>query len=318
MIIFINYRRLCILKGIFPKDPKKKFKGSNKTYYLAKDIRFLSHEKLLRKFREIVAYEKKIKKARMKNEKFDEKKLIENKPTYSIDHILKDRYPRFNDALSDMDDALCLISLFANLPKHELLKINSNITHTCQRLIKEFYLYCAAAQNFRKAFISIKGVYLTVEIMGQEVTWLTPFNSPQKLTFDIDYGIMLDFLELYTNLMKFVNLKLFKDIGLDYPPPLENLDYQFFGFNSQDIKNIQNSIAKDTNLGEDLNLDSEELKKIMQTDSEIRALKNLFKDIVFYIGREIPKELFGLAIASCGGLYGTDEENSPFQEVKLI
>lgn len=44
-----EFRRLCILKGIFPKEPKKKFRGVNKTYYYLKDIKFLSHEKLLRK-----------------------------------------------------------------------------------------------------------------------------------------------------------------------------------------------------------------------------------------------------------------------------
>ena len=67
-----EFRRLCILKGIFPKEPNRYFKGVNKTYYSLKDIRFLANEKLINKFREIKAYSKKITKARKKNEKFDE------------------------------------------------------------------------------------------------------------------------------------------------------------------------------------------------------------------------------------------------------
>ncbi len=231
------------MKGIFPKDPKKKFKGQNKTYYYLKDIKFLSHEKLLQKFRDIQSYEKKILKAKMKKEKYDMTKLIENKPKYTIDHILKERYPRFADAVGDLDDALCLITLFANLPKHQLLNIKPETVRLCQRLRKEFYLYTAITQNFRKGFISVKGIYLNLELMGQEVTWLSPFNHPQKMTFEVDYEIMLNFLELYTSMMKFVNLKLFKDIGMDYPPPMENLDYNFFGFNSVDIRNLQENLS---------------------------------------------------------------------------
>ena len=53
----VFHRRLCILKGIYPHEPKHKKKvnkGSTapRTFYLFKDIRFLLHEPIVRKFRE--------------------------------------------------------------------------------------------------------------------------------------------------------------------------------------------------------------------------------------------------------------------------
>ena len=331
-----EFRRLCILKGIFPKEPPKFFKGVNKTYYLKKDINFLANEKLLNKFREIKTYQKKIKKAQNKDKKFDVKKLIENKPTYTLTHIIKERYPRFVDALHDIDDALCLIGIFANLPKFDLLKISAEKVNMSKRLLREFYLYTSINKNIKKGFISIKGIYLTCEIMGEEITWLNPFSHPQKITYDIDYEIMNDFLELYISLMQFVNFKLFKDIGLDYPPPQENFDVLFFGFNSLNIKQLQeksienkneindnninntnNNINNNTNtekINEEINIQSKEWNKISKKTEDDIKLKNLFKNLVFFISREVPLEIFETVINSCGGLYGDSSDTSAFTE----
>lgn len=241
------------MKGIFPKDPKKKFKGTNKTYYYLKDIKFLSHERLLQKFRDISTYNRKIKKAINKNEKYDAKVLKENRPTYNLDHILKERYPRFIDAIYDLDDALSLINLFSTLPKQSLLAISSEVLSSSTRLSHEFSLYCAIAKNIKKAFISIKGIYVTCELQGQEITWLMPYNIPQKHVYDVDYNIMLSFLELYISLLKFVNLKLFKDIGIDYP--LEgDFDRIFLGFNSSQISDIQNNVNESFQEKRELNV----------------------------------------------------------------
>lgn len=117
-----KFHRLCILKGIYPREPKKK-QNHTKTYYHLKDVKFLSHEHLLTKFREIDAWTKKIKKAVAKQDSLRAESLTENTPTYTLHHIVKESYPRFVDGLRDLDDALSLICLFASCPSKSELRI---------------------------------------------------------------------------------------------------------------------------------------------------------------------------------------------------
>ncbi|KAG6535060.1 hypothetical protein ZIOFF_000014 [Zingiber officinale] len=59
LIIFKLIRKLCILKGIFPREPKRTVEGNQKIYYRMKDVMFLAHEPLLHKLRLITCITKK-------------------------------------------------------------------------------------------------------------------------------------------------------------------------------------------------------------------------------------------------------------------
>lgn len=94
-MILIN-RRLCILKGVYPHEPrsKKNVPGSqnNKTFYYLKDIQFLSHEPIMQKFRDFRSFLKKLKRAVGRNDPERVTKLNNNKPIYKLDHIVKERF----------------------------------------------------------------------------------------------------------------------------------------------------------------------------------------------------------------------------------
>jgi hypothetical protein len=42
--------------------------------------------------------------------------------------------------------------------------------------------------------------YYQAEVLGQAVTWLVPHQLAQVLPADVDYRVMLTFLEFYTTL----------------------------------------------------------------------------------------------------------------------
>jgi pescadillo protein len=54
---------------------------------------------------------KKIRKASGRNQIDIARKRDEFKPKIVLDHLVKERYPRFIDALRDLDDALCMVSI---------------------------------------------------------------------------------------------------------------------------------------------------------------------------------------------------------------
>ncbi|KAI0068463.1 hypothetical protein BV25DRAFT_1846550 [Artomyces pyxidatus] len=219
-----DFRRLCILKGIFPREPRSK-KRANKgssaptSFYYTKDIAYLAHEPVLKKLREHKAFAKRLARALGRGEWSSAKSLEDSKPVYRLDHIIKERYPTFIDAVRDIDDALCMIFLFASLPSNS--RVSPSLTENCARLAAEWQLYVMHTRALRKVFLSIKGVYYQAEVMDQQVTWLIPYQFTQNIPSDVDVRVMLTFLELYQTLLGFVFFKLYTDASLVYPPPLD-------------------------------------------------------------------------------------------------
>lgn len=180
-------------------------------------------------------------------------------PKYSLAPVIKDRYPSFVDALRDLDDALCLISLYAQLPQHLTLDVSKKEIEECTRLYRDFMLYCTVSQNLSKAFFSIKGIYYRVEIMGQPITWLQPYKFNQRLPFDVDFKIMGTFTEFYMALLKFVNFKLYSDLGLPYPMGSADLPIKEDVYVTDAIREMQANARKlvEGDSGENGEIDAE-------------------------------------------------------------
>lgn len=227
-----DFRKLCIWKGIYPREPRDKKKVSKNstpstTFYYTKDIQYLLHEPLLQKFRDQKALEKKISRALGRGDVTDAARLERNavrpeqtgKPRYTLDHVIRERYPTFVDAIRDLDDCLSMLFLFANLPSSST--VPAKMIARCERLCLEFEHYLIVSHSLRKSFLSIKGIYYQASIQGEDVLWLVPYKFNQRVVGDVDFRIMGTFVEFYMTLLGFVNYRLYTSVGLKYPPKFD-------------------------------------------------------------------------------------------------
>ena len=217
-----DFRRLCILKGIYPRDPKKKRDGRDKTYYHVKDIAYLQHEPLLRHFRELKVFLRRYKRAESKGDQWRVRQLDEQRPVFTLHHLLRERYPQFYLALNDMDDALNMLHLFDLLPTQTKVKhFTLDYAATIHTLLNEYYSYIIYTHSLTRSFITIKGIYFQAEVDGVRITWLAPWQFTQHLPEDVDYRVMFTFVQFYVVLCRFVHYKLYHDAQLVYPPRVD-------------------------------------------------------------------------------------------------
>lgn len=141
------------------------------------------------------------------------------KPKITLDHLVRERYPRFIDALRDLDDCLCMIHLFAALPS--VGRITAEKTNNCSKLAREWQYFVSKSRSLRKVFISVKGVYCQAELLGEQITWLQPHSFTQHLPKEVDFRVMLTFLDFYEVFLQFVLFKLYDLRGWQYPPKVD-------------------------------------------------------------------------------------------------
>ncbi|KAM8961605.1 pescadillo homolog isoform 2-T2 [Pelodytes ibericus] len=326
-----DFRRLCILKGVYPHEPKHKKKvnkGSTapRTFYLLKDIKFLLHEPIVGKFREYKVFVRRLRKAYGKQEWDSVDRLRDNKPVYKLDHIIKERYPTFIDALRDMDDALSMCVLFSTFPRTG--KCHVQTIQLCRRLSVEFFNYVISSRSLRKVFLSIKGIYYQAHILGQTVTWISPYTFSHDHPTDVDYRVMATFTEFYTTLMGFVNFRLYQTLNLQYPPKLDTRSEAGLKVDEEDKYALESEayIEKLSALSASLsrvipsepdedvavdefpldpdNADQEEERQKQLQDEEKH--KTLFEGLKFFLNREVPREALAFVIRSFGGVVSWD------------
>uniref|UniRef100_A0A8C4TKJ6 Pescadillo homolog n=1 Tax=Erpetoichthys calabaricus TaxID=27687 RepID=A0A8C4TKJ6_ERPCA len=340
MHIYVNYgltcciftpRRLCILKGIYPHEPKHKKKvnkGSTapRTFYLVKDIRFLLHEPIVNKFREYKVFVRKLRKAYGKAEWSTVQHLRENKPGYKLDHIVKERYPTFIDALRDLDDALCMCFLFSTFARTG--KCHVQTIQLCRRLTVEWMNYIVTSRSLRKVFLSIRGIYYQAEVLGQPITWLIPYQFAHDHPTDVDYRVMATFTEFYTTLLGFINFRLYQNLNLVYPPKLESPTEELmtseygedYAMGSESyLERLSSLSASITHVipskeddevqldefpteGEDANQTELREKEKQQAEAQLK----LFEGLKFFLNREVPRESLAFVIRCFGGLVSWD------------
>lgn len=311
-----DFRRLCILKGIYPRDPKKKAHGNDKTYYHSKDILFLSHEPLLNKFAELKIFMKKFKKYIGRREISSARGLEKRKPEYTLHHLIRERYPSFDDAVRDLDDSVSMLALFQSLSADQQRDIPTESINESTRLYQEFQLYVIRAQALRKVFASIKGYYFQAEIRGIQVTWLAPHQFAQDLPVEVDFRVMLTFLEFYRAMVKFVNFKLYADLGLSYPPKRDpkkerasvevaalEIEMREAGKAREEAEKLkeQEDAAVATSVAADFGEQSEEAIELQKKVAEANRMKTTFRGLRVFINREVPLRPIYFTLL-CGGV----------------
>nr|CCM36039.1 hypothetical protein, conserved [Leishmania guyanensis] len=316
----IQFRRLCILKGVYPRAltrSKQKQSGNEKQYYLAREIKWLVRDHIAEKMMTYRAWEKKVKRAEAMGRADDLKALQSSrvKPRHSLVATIKERYPYFIDAIRDVDDAMSMIHMYAflspEIKSESTIEIHHSLTSGLSEKAKEmchrWNRYIARAHVLTKGFISIKGYYYEAIIKGERVRWLCPHEYAHRFPPGIQQYVMLSFLEFYLEMMKFVLFKLESDLARDEADRLAIEDEEgLTRANAEDFASGAALAVLDVGANQAQAKVKEAESKRSLMEEELLKVRELFRGLTFYISREVPAKHFALIINACGGRVATD------------
>lgn len=286
-----DFRRMCILKGVYPRQPTKMLKGADKTYYHIKDINFLARDPIKDAIYEKEAADKKARKLVARGDKARARALEKRVSEMDLSHIVRERYPTFESALEDLDDCVSMLALFAILPADSSHFIDPASVRDSARLYDDFLLYVSSTNRLKKVFASIKGFYFQAELPGGvAVTWLQPHRFAPNMPAEVDFKVMVTFDQWYRTLQRFVNFKLYSMEGWSYPPT-------YIG----SAKGA--SVTVGTNFA---------LMKVKSSKTSADSIKGIFNNFNFFISREVPFLPLALVIRAAGGrvCWAEDDDKS--------
>lgn len=320
-----DFRRICILKGIYPHEPRhpKKAGGAtgstvSKTYYYAKDINFLLHEPIVNKFREYKVHARKLRRAIGKSEYGLADRLKESKPHYTLDAIIRERFPTFIDAVRYLPDCLDMSFAYATMPAGR--RTPADKVALCRRLTVEFMLYVITSRSLRKVFVSIKGFYFEADICGEPVRWRVPHARAYERPQDVDFRIIGTHVELYCPLLGFINFRLFALAGLHYPPlpAVQNVPDDGSATAEMDDRiaaltlPLRSQVEDDEAEVDDFPVGGTSVVERQKAEQEeTKRIENLFGEFKFFLQREIDREQLTFVIRSCGGAVSWDRTLGP-------
>ena len=307
------FRKLCILKGVFPREPKKRV-GRDTVYYAVKDVTYMLHDPVIDTFRAMKSWKEKLTKSRARKDKVKSARLMLKKPVIKLDHMIKDRYPTFQSAIRDLDDCLTLIfafSRFTNLGDLTEPEDRARLRR-CQQLCLEWEAYVTYTKCLRKAFISVKGIYYGAVVHGENITWLVPHQFSQTIPDNVNVDVMLSFLHLYETLLRFVMFKLYSEVGLSYPPSCDKKK-SGSGLKLGALELRKNVVAEGQEKGDMITDEEAAVFGINKTEGVTNVAK-LFKGFKFFVSREVPNQAIELLIKSCGGSVSFDSPDAPYPE----